>query len=188
MIIPEFYSNMHGFDYSIPHFITFVRGTRIVVTPELSLMCYMFRRNRILITSDVLIWRLCLKTSFCLSSVRHLLHGLNFKTPHAWALQKVRGSWIWWWYLFYISCLTIILLLSLMLTFYCPWSRTLSLTFPLTSYSPLYMFIRIQRPVISLSFLLLSWGSFAISLSFIPSLLTWLLWVPLVRCPLGSEA
>ena len=35
MIIPEFYSNMHGFDYSIPHFITFVRGTRIVVTPEL---------------------------------------------------------------------------------------------------------------------------------------------------------
>ena len=35
MIIPEFYSNMHGFDYSIPYFITFVRGTRIVVTPEL---------------------------------------------------------------------------------------------------------------------------------------------------------
>ena len=35
MIIQEFYSNMHRFDYSIPHFITRVRGTRIVVTPDL---------------------------------------------------------------------------------------------------------------------------------------------------------
>ena len=26
---------MHGFDSSIPRFITYVRGTRIVVTPEL---------------------------------------------------------------------------------------------------------------------------------------------------------
>ena len=26
---------MHGFDYSIPHFIIFVRGTHIVVTPKL---------------------------------------------------------------------------------------------------------------------------------------------------------
>ena len=35
MIIQEFYSNMHGFDYSVPQFITCVRGTRIVVTPDL---------------------------------------------------------------------------------------------------------------------------------------------------------
>ena len=35
MIIQEFYSNMHGFDYSIPHFITSIRGTHIVVTPKL---------------------------------------------------------------------------------------------------------------------------------------------------------
>ena len=26
---------MHGFDYTVPHFFTFVRGTRIVVTPNL---------------------------------------------------------------------------------------------------------------------------------------------------------
>ena len=26
---------MHGFDYSVPHFITCVRGTRIVVTPDI---------------------------------------------------------------------------------------------------------------------------------------------------------
>ena len=26
---------MHGFDYSVPHFITSVRGMRIVVTPQI---------------------------------------------------------------------------------------------------------------------------------------------------------
>ena len=35
MIIQEFYSNMHGFDTSIPRFVTHVRGTRIIVTLEL---------------------------------------------------------------------------------------------------------------------------------------------------------
>ena len=35
MIIQEFYSNMHGFDSSVPQFFTLVRGTCIVVTPKL---------------------------------------------------------------------------------------------------------------------------------------------------------
>ena len=35
VLIQEFYFNMHGFDSSIPFFHTRVRGTRIVVTPEL---------------------------------------------------------------------------------------------------------------------------------------------------------
>ena len=35
MIIQEFYSNMHGFDYSIPLFVTRVRGIRMVVTPDI---------------------------------------------------------------------------------------------------------------------------------------------------------
>ena len=35
VLIQEFYSNMHGFDFSVPFFITRVRGTRIVVTPEI---------------------------------------------------------------------------------------------------------------------------------------------------------
>ena len=35
VLIQEFYSNMHGIDSSIPLFHTRVRGTRIVVTPEL---------------------------------------------------------------------------------------------------------------------------------------------------------
>ena len=35
VMIQEFYSNMHNFDSSVPQFVTHVRGTRIVVTPEL---------------------------------------------------------------------------------------------------------------------------------------------------------
>ena len=35
MLIQEFYSNMHGFDFSKPLFSTRIRGTRIVVTPQL---------------------------------------------------------------------------------------------------------------------------------------------------------
>ncbi|KAL0017341.1 hypothetical protein SO802_004410 [Lithocarpus litseifolius] len=35
VLIQEFCSNMHGFDYSVPLFHTRVRGTLIVVTPEL---------------------------------------------------------------------------------------------------------------------------------------------------------
>ena len=35
VVIQEFYSNMHGFDYSVPHFITHVRGKCIVVTSDL---------------------------------------------------------------------------------------------------------------------------------------------------------
>ena len=35
VIIQEFYSNLHGFDTSIPQFVTCVRGMRIVVTPNL---------------------------------------------------------------------------------------------------------------------------------------------------------
>ena len=38
MIIQEFYSNMHGFDTSIPHYVTCVRGTRIVVTPDIEIL------------------------------------------------------------------------------------------------------------------------------------------------------
>ena len=35
VIIQEFYSNMHGFDYSIPLFVTCVRGIHMVVTPDI---------------------------------------------------------------------------------------------------------------------------------------------------------
>ena len=35
VLIQEFYFNMHGFDLSVPYFITCVRGTRVVVTLEI---------------------------------------------------------------------------------------------------------------------------------------------------------
>ena len=35
VLIQEFYSNMHGFDFSVPLFHTRVRGTRIAVTSQL---------------------------------------------------------------------------------------------------------------------------------------------------------
>ena len=34
VLIQEFYSNMHGFDFSVPLFSTCVRSTRIVITPQ----------------------------------------------------------------------------------------------------------------------------------------------------------
>ena len=35
MVTPHFYSNMHKIDTSVPHFFSHVRGTRIVVTPDI---------------------------------------------------------------------------------------------------------------------------------------------------------
>ena len=35
VLIQEFYSKMHGFDFSVPHFITRVRGTHIAITPQI---------------------------------------------------------------------------------------------------------------------------------------------------------
>ena len=35
MLIQEFYSNMHGIDYSVPLFVTHVQGTRIMVTLDI---------------------------------------------------------------------------------------------------------------------------------------------------------
>ena len=35
VIIHEFYSNMHGFDYSVPYFVTCVQGTCMVVTLDI---------------------------------------------------------------------------------------------------------------------------------------------------------
>ena len=35
VLIQEFYSNMHGIDRSVPHFVTRVRGISIPVTPQL---------------------------------------------------------------------------------------------------------------------------------------------------------
>ena len=40
MIIQEFYSNMHRFDYSVPLFHTRVQGMLMVVSPDIVSRCY----------------------------------------------------------------------------------------------------------------------------------------------------
>ena len=92
VIIHEFYSNMHGFDYSIPCFITFVQGIRIAVTSQLI--------SDVLLTSRVshldypnyprlkTMSKEKLLSLFCETPSL----GVIVKTPLARALQKVRDS------------------------------------------------------------------------------------------------
>ena len=89
MNIQEFYFNMHEFDYSVPHFITHVQGTRIVVTSDLISEILQVPRVEFVDYPAVLVFEMCPKTNSCLFSVRHLHLGLNVKTPLTWALQKV---------------------------------------------------------------------------------------------------
>ena len=95
MIIQEFYSNMHGFDYSIPHFITRVQGTHIVVTPDLISEVLHIPRVEFADYLGCDCLRTVSKDKFRLSSMRHLHLGVTIKTPLTQALQKVRGSLTW---------------------------------------------------------------------------------------------
>ena len=55
VIIQEFYFNMHGFNYFIPRFLTFVRGKHIVVISELiSDVLHVLRVSQ-LITLDIFV-------------------------------------------------------------------------------------------------------------------------------------
>ena len=109
VIIQEFYSNMHRFDYFIPQFSTHVRGIRMVVTPDIVSEVLHVPRVGILTTLVLSVWGQCPKTSSGLYFVRHLLHGVIVKTPHARHLLKVRESLTWWWHSFFIRCLAITL-------------------------------------------------------------------------------
>ena len=91
VIIQEFYSNMHGFDYLVPHFITLVQGTRIVVTLDIvSEVLHVLRVAH----PDYLVCD-CLRTVS-----KDELSSLFYETPSSWsdrqntfaqALQKDRG-------------------------------------------------------------------------------------------------
>ena len=133
VIIQEFYSNMHRFDYSVPHFITRVRGTHIVVTPDL-------------ISKVLHVPRVAhpnyLGCDHLKTVSKDELMSLFCETPSSWSgLQHTP-----------CSALTIGLrFLNMMMTFalhplshynsitnFCyPSFRDSSLIFPLTSYSPL---------------------------------------------------
>ena len=92
MIIHKFYSNMHGFDYTVPHFFTRVRGTRIVVTTDLISEVLHVSRVSCLNYPNYHPLMMCLKMNSCLYFVRHPYLEVNVKKPLTWALQKVRGS------------------------------------------------------------------------------------------------
>ena len=137
MIIQEFYSNMHGFDYFVPYFITSVRGTRIVVTldlisevlhvPRVEFADYLSGSCLRIVSKDELMSLFCETPS---SS------GDHQNTPCSAFAKGPRFLNMMMTFVLH-PCLTIILLLSLVLAFCCLSSRTLLLTFSLTSYSPL---------------------------------------------------
>ena len=128
---------MHSFDYSIPHFITFVRGTHIVVTLELIFDVLHVPRESHLdypgcprlrtVSKDKLLSLFC-ETPSSWGDYQNTSCSGFAKGPRF--LNMVMTF-------FYIPCLTIIRLLSLILDFCYPYLRDLLLTFPLISYSPL---------------------------------------------------
>ena len=89
VIIQEFYSNMHGFDYFVLHFVTRIRGMRIVVT--LDLIFEVLHVPRVEFADYLGCEHLKTMSKGKLSSCFYeiLLLGVTVKTPLAWALQKV---------------------------------------------------------------------------------------------------
>ena len=73
VLIQEFYSNMHEIDRSVPLFFTRVRGTRILVTPQLVADVLRVPRIEFPDYSSCERLRLCLGMSSCLLSVSALL-------------------------------------------------------------------------------------------------------------------
>ena len=92
MIIQEFYSNMHEFDYFVPHFVTRVRGTRIVVTPNL--ISEVLHVPRVEFANYPDYERLRTVSNDELSSCFYEI-GVTIKTLFVRALQKVLDSLTW---------------------------------------------------------------------------------------------
>ena len=122
VLIQEFYSNMHGFDYSVPHFITRIWGKRIVITSQIVAdVLYVPRvefpdypgceRLRTVSKNE-------LKSAFC---ERLSDWGVSVSSLTIQALQKALSFLTWSWHLFFTLFLTIILSQSLVLDFCCPF-------------------------------------------------------------------
>ena len=136
IIIQEFYSNMHGFDYSIPLFITRVRSTRFVVTPNI--VSKVLHVSRVThpdypgcdhlktVSKDELSSFFCETPSFW---------GERQNTPCSAFAKGPRCLNMVMTFVLYP--LSIILLLSLVLDFCYPYLRDLLLIFSLISYSSL---------------------------------------------------
>ena len=90
MLIQEFYSNMHGFDYSVSLFATHIQGTGIVVTPDI-----VSDMLHVLTTLAVIILRSCLKTSLYPLFVSIPLIGVIVSSLLVRPLLKVLGLLTW---------------------------------------------------------------------------------------------
>ena len=155
---------MHGFDYSVPHFITSVRGTHIVVIPQIVTdvlhvpkvefpdypSCDRLRT----VSKDKLI------SAFC-------RHPSNWgKRQFTYCLGFAKGPW------FLNMIMTFVLhplshynsITKSRARFLLSFLSILPQIFLLTLFCLSQMFIGIRRPVISLSFLQLSRGSYTILL------------------------
>ena len=109
VLIQEFYSNMCGFDFSVPLFSTCVRGTRIVVTPQLVADVLHVPRVEHPDYLVVSVWGLCLKTKGFSLSVNIPQIGVIVSLHHVRPLLKVLDSWTWWWLSFCTHSLAITL-------------------------------------------------------------------------------
>ena len=72
---------MHGFDYFVPHFITRVQNTRIVVTPNLISKVLHVPRVDFANYPGCDHLRIVSKDSSCIYSMRHPHLGVTVKTP-----------------------------------------------------------------------------------------------------------
>ena len=132
VLIQEFYSNMHGIDHFVPHFITRVQGISIPITPQI--VANVLRVPRIEFPDY--------PSCECLRTVsKDELMSAFCKHPSKWgecqftycsALQKARSFWTWWWPLYFILSHTTTPLQSLMLVSCYPFFSILPLTSPPT--------------------------------------------------------
>ena len=88
---------MHGFDFSVPHFISHVRGTHIVVTPEIVSDVLRVPRVEFLDYPGLvmIVLRQCLKMSLSLFFVSDHLIGVSISLLHVRALEKALVSLTW---------------------------------------------------------------------------------------------
>ena len=117
VLIQEFYSNMHGFDFSVSLFFTRVWGTRIVVTLQLVADVLHVLRVEHPDYPVVSVWGLCPKTRWFFPSMSIPQIGGIVSLHHVRPLLKLLDSWTWWWLLFCIHFFTITLSQSLVLDF-----------------------------------------------------------------------
>ena len=91
VLIQEFYSNMHGFDFLVPLFHTCVRGMRIVITPEL--VSNVLRVSRVefpdYLSCEHL--RTMSKDELKFAFMSTFLIGVSVSSLTVWTLQKALG-------------------------------------------------------------------------------------------------